>query len=344
MKTSTLNASRRTTCVIALLVGVMAGCGTADTSAPDDSSNTDTRLGGEILIDGSSTVFPISEAMAEEFQKLHPGVRINVGISGTGGGFRKFCAGETDITGASRPIDSSEIRLCEQNGIEFIELPIAFDGLSVVVNPDNNFAQCLTIAELKTMWEPAAQGSVTSWRQIRPDFPDGQLGLYAPGVDSGTYDYFMETIGSDGESRGDFTASEDDNVLVQGVANDLYGIAFFGFAYYEENQDRLKLVAIDDGNGNCIEPSPETIADDSYNHFSRPEFIYVKKTVADRTEVKDFVEFYLDFDNKSLIKETGYVPLPDSVITKVLKRFHAGELGSVFEEGSASDVNLEDVL
>lgn len=344
MKTSTLNASRRTTCVIALLVGVMAGCGTADTSAPGDSSNTDTRLGGEILIDGSSTVFPISEAMAEEFQKLHPGVRINVGISGTGGGFRKFCAGETDITGASRPIDSSEIRLCEQNGIEFIELPIAFDGLSVVVNPDNNFAQCLTIAELKTMWEPAAQGSVTSWRQIRPDFPDGQLGLYAPGVDSGTYDYFMETIGSDGESRGDFTASEDDNVLVQGVANDLYGIAFFGFAYYEENQDRLKLVAIDDGNGNCIEPSPETIADDSYNHFSRPEFIYVKKTVADRTEVKDFVEFYLDFDNKSLIKETGYVPLPDSVITKVLKRFHAGELGSVFEEGSASDVNLEDVL
>lgn len=344
MKTSTLNASRRTTCVIALLVGLMGGCGTAGTSAPDDSSNTDTRLGGEILIDGSSTVFPISEAMAEEFQKLHPGVRINVGISGTGGGFRKFCAGETDITGASRPIDSSEIRLCEQNGIEFIELPIAFDGLSVVVNPDNNFAQCLTIAELKTMWEPAAQGSVTSWRQIRPDFPDGQLGLYAPGVDSGTYDYFMETIGSDGESRGDFTASEDDNVLVQGVANDLYGIAFFGFAYYEENQDRLKLVAIDDGNGNCIEPSPETIADDSYNHFSRPEFIYVKKTVADRTEVKDFVEFYLDFDNKFLIRETGYVPLPDSVITKVLKRFHAGELGSVFEEGSASDVNLEDVL
>lgn len=344
MKTSTLNASHCTACVIALLVGLMAGCGTTATPKSDDSGNTDTRLEGDIILDGSSTVFPISEAMAEEFQKLHPGVRINVGISGTGGGFRKFCADETDITGASRPITQSEIELCEQNGVEFIELPIAVDGLSIVVNPDNDFAQCLTLAELKTMWEPAAQGSVTSWQQIRPDFPDGQLGLYAPGVDSGTYDYFMETIGTDGESRGDFTASEDDNVLVQGVANDLYAISFFGFAYYEENRDRLKLVAIDDGNGNCIEPSPETIADDSYNHFSRPEFVYVKKTVADRAEVQAFVEFYLDFDNKFLIKEAGYVPLPEGVITKAIERFHEGELGSVFKGGSASDVKLEDVF
>ncbi|TVQ64176.1 MAG: PstS family phosphate ABC transporter substrate-binding protein [Spirulina sp. DLM2.Bin59] len=341
MKTSTLNSFRPTTYLIALLVGLMAACGP---STPDDSRHRGDRLEGEILLDGSSTVFPISEAMAEEFQKLHSGVQISVGISGTGGGFRKFCADETDITGASRPISPSEIELCEQNGIEFIELPIAFDGLSVVVHPDNNFAQCLTLAELKTMWEPAAQGSVTSWRQIRPDFPDGSLGLYAPGVDSGTYDYFMETIGTDGESRGDFTASEDDNVLVQGVANDLYGLAFFGFAYYEQNQDRLKLVAIDDGNGNCIEPSPETIADDSYNHFSRPEFIYVKKTVADRAEVKAFVEFYLDVNNRPLIKETGYVPLPETVITKILKRFHEGKLGSAFEGGSASDIKLEDVL
>lgn len=331
MKTRTLNVPLRNACTLAILTTLMGSCGTVGPVESGDRSNSDSLLGGEILLDGSSTVFPISEAMAEEFQKLHPGVRINVGISGTGGGFRKFCADETDITGASRPITASEIELCKENGVEFIELPIAMDGLSIVVNPDNDFAQCLTLAELKTMWEPAAQGSVMSWRQIRPDFPDGQLGLYAPGVDSGTYDYFMETIGTDGESRGDFTASEDDNVLVQGVANNLYGLAFFGFAYYEQNQDRLKLVAIDDGNGNCIEPSPETIADDTYNHFSRPEFIYVKKTVADRLEVKEFVEFYLDFDNEFLIKEAGYVPLSEPVITKALERFHKGEVGSEFK-------------
>ncbi len=331
MKTRTLNVSLRNACTLAILTTLIGSCGTVGPAKPGDRSDPDPLLGGEILLDGSSTVFPVSEAMAEEFQKLHPGVRINVGISGTGGGFRKFCADETDITGASRPITEAEIELCQQKGVEFIELPIAMDGLSIVVNPDNDFAQCLTLAELKTMWEPAAQGSVMSWRQIRPDFPDGQLGLYAPGVDSGTYDYFMETIGTDGESRGDFTASEDDNVLVQGVANNLYGLAFFGFAYYEQNQDRLKLVAIDDGNGNCIEPSPETIADDTYNHFSRPEFIYVKKTVADRPEVKEFVEFYLDFDNKFLIKEAGYVPLHDAVITEALERFHEGEVGSEFK-------------
>ncbi|MEA5419576.1 PstS family phosphate ABC transporter substrate-binding protein [Spirulina sp. CCNP1310] len=331
MKTRPLNVPLRNACTLAILTTLMGSCGTVDPVESSDRNNPDTLLGGEILLDGSSTVFPVSEAMAEEFQKLHPGVRINVGISGTGGGFRKFCADETDITGASRPITPSEIELCQENGVEFIELPIAMDGLSIVVNPDNDFAQCLTLAELKMMWEPAAQGSVMSWRQIRPDFPDGPLGLYAPGVDSGTYDYFMETIGTDGESRGDFTASEDDNVLVQGVANNLYGLAFFGFAYYEQNQDRLKLVAIDDGNGNCIEPSPETIADDTYNHFSRPEFIYVKKAVADRPEVKEFVEFYLDFDNKFLIKEAGYVPLPEAAITKALERFHKGEVGSEFK-------------
>ncbi|NEP28063.1 MAG: PstS family phosphate ABC transporter substrate-binding protein, partial [Moorea sp. SIO3I6] len=204
-----------------------------------------TSCGGsspKVKVDGSSTVFPISEAMAEEFQKANPGILVNVGVSGTGGGFKKFCAGETHISNGSRPIKESEIELCKKGGIEYIELPIAFDGLSVVVNKENNFASCLKISELKKMWEPAAQDKIKNWKQIRPGFPDTKLGLYGPGTDSGTYDYFMEnTVGKDKGSRGDYTASEDDNLLVQGVSNDKGGLAFFGYAYYEENKDKLKL-------------------------------------------------------------------------------------------------------
>ncbi|QQE64760.1 phosphate-binding protein [Leptolyngbya sp. BL0902] len=326
--------------LLASVLGLVA-CGGGNQAGGDTAGGSD--LTGSVLVDGSSTVFPISEAMAEEFGRANPGVAVTVGVSGTGGGFRKFCAGETDISGASRPIRQEEIDLCAQAGIEFVELPIAFDGLSVVVNPSNEFAQCLTTDELKTMWEPAAQGTITNWNQIRADFPDQPLGLYGAGTDSGTYDFFMEAIGADGESRGDFTASEDDNVIVQGVSTDNGGLGFFGFAYYVENADRLQLVAVDGGTG-CVAPSPETIADGSYQPLSRPEFIYVKTTSLENPAVKAFVEFYLDMANAPLIDEVGYVSLPADMNAKVLERLATTKTGSVFEGGSAVGKSLEDLL
>ncbi len=337
---------------VAAIVGSMAACAGGQDTATDpaaepaatEEASGDASLTGEVLVDGSSTVFPVSEAMAEEFGKAYPGVAVTVGVSGTGGGFKKFCADETDITGASRPIKQEEIDLCAENGIEYIELPIAFDGLSVVVSPENDFLECLTTDELLTMWEPAAQGTISNWNQIRPDFPDAPLGLYGAGTDSGTYDYFMEAIGAEGESRGDYTASEDDNVIVQGVASDPNGLGFFGYAYYVENQDSLKLLAIDGGDGNCVEPSPETIADGTYQPLSRPEFIYVKKTVAEDPDVKAFVDFYLSPDNAYLVDEVGYVSLPDAVNTKANERYQRGEVGSVFEGGATIGVKLEEVL
>lgn len=336
--------------VVALLAGLAAcGGGTTDTADTTTEGGTDTAaagsdLTGSVLVDGSSTVFPISEAMAEEFGKAYPGVSVTVGVSGTGGGFKKFCAGETDVTGASRPIKQEEIDLCAQNGIEYIELPVAFDGLSVVVHPQNDFVQCLTVDELKAIWEPAAQGKITNWSQVRDGFPDAPLGLYGAGTDSGTYDYFMEAIGADGESRGDYTASEDDNVLVQGVTSDVNGLAFFGYAYYVENQDRLKVVAIDAGDGNCVEPSAETIADGTYQPLSRPEFIYVKKSVAEEPPVKAFVEFYLSPENAYLVDEVGYVSLPPAINTKVNERFQNGTVGTVFGGGATIGVKLQEVL
>jgi phosphate transport system substrate-binding protein len=338
----------RSSLLLAGVLGLVAcGGGTQTTTeAPADGTAAagGSDLTGTVLVDGSSTVFPISEAMAEEFGKANPGVAVTVGVSGTGGGFKKFCADETDISGASRPIKQEEIDLCKAAGIEFVELPISFDGLSVVVHPDNEFAQCLTTDELKTMWEPAAQGTVTNWNQIRADFPDQPLGLFGPGTDSGTYDFFMEAIGADGESRGDYTASEDDNVIVQGVSTDPNGLGFFGFAYYVENSDRLKLVEIDGGSG-CVAPSPETIADGSYSPLSRPEFIYVKTTsLAENPAVQAFVDFYLDMANASLIEEVGYVPLPAEINAKVQERAANAVTGSVFEGGSAVGKNLEDLL
>ncbi len=284
----------------------------------------------QVKVDGSSTVFPISEAMAEEFQKANPGIQVTVGVSGTGGGFKKFCAGETDISNGSRPIKESEIELCKKGGIEYIELPIAFDGLSVVVNKENNFASCLKTSELKKMWEPAAQDKIKNWKQIRPGFPDSKLGLYGPGTDSGTYDYFMgKTVGKDKGSRGDYTASEDDNLIVQGVSTDKGGIGFFGYAYYEENKDKLKLLQIDGGSG-CVAPSTATIADGSYKPLSRPEFIYVKKEAATRPEVKAFVDYQLAAANSKLISEVGYVPMPEDIMMLVRKRFSEGTVGTVF--------------
>ncbi|PHJ62629.1 phosphate-binding protein [Nostoc linckia z18] len=343
--------------LVALAIGI-SSCGGENNQAsnnpspateggatPATNTATGSNLSGTVKVDGSSTVYPISEAMAEEFQKANPGIKVTVASSGTGGGFKKFCAGETDISNASRPIKPEEVELCKKGNIEYIELPIAYDGLSVVVSPQNNFVECLKVDELKKMWETAAQGKVTQWNQINPKFPAEKIGLYGPGTDSGTYDYFTQAVvGKQGESRGDYTASEDDNTLVQGVSADKGGLAFFGFAYYENNKDKLKLVGIDGGKG-CVQPSPQTIADGTYQPLSRPEFIYVKKSVATRPDVKAFVDFTYAPANQKLVTEVGYVPLPSDLLTEVQARFNSGKVGSIFEgKGSQVGVTLKDLI
>jgi phosphate transport system substrate-binding protein len=279
---------------------VLAGCGGGDQAGGTDG------LSGMVAIDGSSTVFPISEAMAEEFQIANPGVRVTVGISGTGGGFKKFCAGETDISDASRPIKPTEVELCAENGIEPIEIPVAWDGLTVVRNPANDWAMCMTVDELARLWQPGS--TVERWNQIRPDWPDEEIVLYGPDTDSGTFDYFTEAIvGEEDASRNDYTASADDNVLVVGVEGDAGSLGYFGFAYYEESSDRLGAVAVDNGSG-CVAPSRETIEDGSYAPLSRPMFIYVKPDAMAKPQVRAFVEFYLA-NATALVPEVGYVPL-----------------------------------
>lgn len=324
-----------------VLMLVLAACGGNN----EGTTNTEggEELSGSVLIDGSSTVFPVSEAVAEEFGLQNPNVRVSVGVSGTGGGFKKFCAGETDISDASRPIKQSEIEMCAENGIEFIELPVAFDGLTVVVNSQNDWATCMTVEELKKIWEPSAQGVITKWNQVRPEWPDETLSLYGPGTDSGTFDYFTDAIvGEEGASRGDYTASEDDNVLVQGVSNDKYALGYFGFAYYIENQDKLKAVAIDGGNG-CVEPSVETINNGTYQPLSRPIFIYVSTKALERPEVEAFVNFYLD-NAAELAEEVGYVGLPERAYELAKGRVAKRITGSVFSGGSQVGVSIEELL
>ncbi len=265
-------------------------------------------LSGFVRIDGSSTVFPVTEAVAEEFQIANPNARVTVGISGTGGGFKKFCAGETDISDASRPIKDSEREMCAEAGIEPIEIRVAFDGLAVMVNHGNDFAACMTVDELKRIWEPGS--TVSRWSQVRDGWPDEEIKLYGPGTDSGTFDYFTEAIvGEEDASRPDFTASEDDNVLVQGIAGDPYSLGYFGYAYYAENTDKLKLVAIDGGAG-CVEPTPATVESGTYAPLSRPLFIYVARSALAKPQVKAFVRYYLE-QARLLVPQVGYVPLRD---------------------------------
>jgi phosphate transport system substrate-binding protein len=302
-----------------------------------------------IQIDGSSTVYPITEAMAEEFQIEKEGeVRVTVGIAGTGGGFKKFCRGETHISDASRPIKESERAACKEAGIEFIELPVALDALTVMVNPQNDWVDYLSVDELKKVWEPDAQGEVTSWSQIREGFPDRPLTLYGAGVDSGTYDYFTEAVvGEEGSSRGDFTASEDDNVLVQGISSDPNALGFFGLAYYVENQDKLKAVPIQPpGGGEPVAPSVESARTGAYQPLSRPIFIYVSRQAADEIEaVRQFVEFYLDPENAEvLVSEVGYVPLPTEAYELALANFEKRHTGTAFHGGSQVGVAVEDLL
>ncbi|MFS8973564.1 PstS family phosphate ABC transporter substrate-binding protein [Cupriavidus necator] len=290
-----------------------------------------------VKIDGSSTVYPVTEAVAEDFQKAKKGaIKVTVGISGTGGGFKKFCRRETDISNASRPILKQEMEACAQAGVKYYELPIAFDALTVVVNPKNTFVKQLTVEQLKKMWEPAAQGKVTSWKQVDPSFPDAPLKLFGAGSDSGTFDYFTEAIvGKAKSSRGDYTASEDDNVLVQGVSRDVNGLGYFGYSYYEENKSKLRAVPIVNKSGKAVAPAASAVLDGSYNPLSRPIFIYVNEKSMDKPEVKEFVAYYLQHGAR-LAAEVKYVPLPARAYTTAAEHLAKKKLGTVF--GGEPDV------
>ncbi len=297
-----------------------------------------------VKIDGSSTVFPITEAVAEEFQAAKRGaVNVTVGISGTGGGFKKFCRGEIDIADASRPIVKKEMDACREAGIQYIELPVAYDALTVVINPKNDWVKSLTIADLKKMWEPAAQGTITTWKQVRPEWPDKPLVLFGAGSDSGTFDYFTEAVtGKSKSSRGDYTASEDDSVLVKGIVGEKNALGYFGYAYYAENAEKLKAVPIDGGKGPVM-PSQQTVNDGTYQPLSRPIFIYVSAKSLDKPEVKEFVEFYLKQAAK-LVKEVSYVPLPAKAYTLSLEHFKNRKLGTVFGGKSEVGLTVEELL
>ena len=287
--------------------------GETSTSSGDEASP---ELSGTVEIDGSSTVFPISEAVAEEFNKVHPNVRVNVGVSGTGGGFKRFTVGETDISDASRAIKDSEHDAAVANGIEYHELRVGTDGLSVMVSTQNDFLDCLTVGELKMIWDTGSE--VNNWNQVRSGFPDRPLRLYGPDTDSGTFDFFTEEINGEAQvSRADYTASADDNVLVQGISGDRNALGYFGYAYYAENTDKLKLVAVDDGEG-CVTPTPDTILSGEYKPLTRPLFIYVNKKSLERPEVRAFVEFYMEH-GEELTREVGYVPVAASAYTDNLK-------------------------
>ena len=297
-----------------------------------------------VKADGSSTVFPIAEAVAEEFQIQKRGkVRVTVGISGTGGGFKKFCRGETDISNGSRPILKAEMEICAAAGIKYIELPIAFDALTVVINPKNTWAKNMTVADLKKIWEPAAQGKITKWKQVRAEWPNEPIVLFGAGADSGTFDYFTEAIvGKAKSSRGDFTASEDDNVLVQGVESNKNALGYFGFAYYAPHKDKLAAVNVDGGKG-PVGPSPQAVIDGTYNPLSRPLFIYVNAASAKKPEVKEFVEFMMT-QGAALTTEVGYVPLPKQAYEKALANFRAGKLGTVFGGVPEVGVTIENLV
>lgn len=291
-----------------------------------------------VKIDGSSTVFPITEAVAEEFQKARKGaVNVTVGISGTGGGFKKFCRGETDAANASRPISKKEMEDCAKTGVRYYELPIAYDALTVMVNPQNMFVKSITVAELKRIWEPAAQGRITNWKEVNPQYPDQKLKLYGAGADSGTFDYFTEAIvGKAKSSRGDYTASEDDNVLVQGISGDRGALGYFGFAYYIENQKKLKALAVDGGKG-PVAPTVEAVENGAYQPLSRPIFLYVSEKSLERPEVRDFVDYYMK-NAAPLVREVKYIPLPAKAYTTNLEHLAKKKLGTVF--GGQNEVGL----
>ena len=319
----------------ALVLGLVASCG----GSLEPETQAANRIAGKVAIDGSSTVFPITEAVAEEYRAVQPDVRVTVGVSGTGGGFKRFIAGETDIADASRYIKGKEIDGCLAAGREFIEIPVAYDGLAVVVNKSNQFATSMTVEELRRMW--ASDSVAKKWSDIRPEWPEREFKLFAPGQDSGTFDYFTDEVnGKSGNCRSDVTFSEDDNVLVRGVVGDKDGIAFFGLAYYTENVDKLNSVAIDPGNGSPVAPSSQTVENGTYTPLSRPLFIYVCPEAAKRPEVDDFVRFYIR-EARSLVGDVGYVPFSEEIYAGILNRYEARIVGTEFgNEGTLEELYL----
>lgn len=299
-----------------------------------------------VKIDGSSTVYPITEAVAEDFQKAKKNaVKVTVGISGTGGGFKKFCRDETDISNASRPITAKEMEDCKAAGIEYIEMPIAYDALTVVVNPKNSFLKQATVEELKKLWEPAAQGTITRWSQVNPAWPDAPVKLFGAGADSGTFEYFTEAVvGKAKSSRGDYTASEDDNVLVQGVSRDVNAIGYFGYAYYAENMSRLKgLPIVNPKTGKAVEPSAANVENASYQPLSRPIFVYVKLKSLEKPEIREFIEFYMA-NADQLVREVKYVPLPKAIYEGNVKHAKDKKVGSVFGGKNEIGITVEEIM
>ncbi|HEY0943501.1 MAG TPA: PstS family phosphate ABC transporter substrate-binding protein [Steroidobacter sp.] len=333
-----MNARRLAILAVATSVALL-GCGNQDGKG---------RMGRDtpvVRIDGSSTVFPIAEAVAEEFQIEERGaVRVTVGLSGTGGGFKKLCRGEIDISNASRPILEEEMAACRAAGIGFMELPVAFDAITVVVNPANDWVKSLAIADLKKMWEPAAQGQLKRWNQVRPEWPDAPLMLFGPGADSGTFDYFTEAVmGKAKSSRGDYTASEDDNVLVQGVEHNENALGYFGYAHYASHKERMRAIPIEKGDGTQILPSNATVTDGTYQPLSRPLFIYVSDKSAQRPEVRKLIEFYLT-EGPSLAEQVGFVSLPEHAAQMSLQHFRDGRLGTVFGGVPEVGVTIDELL
>ena len=299
-----------------------------------------------VKVDGSSTVYPITEAVAEEFQKAKKNaVKVTVGISGTGGGFKKFCRGETDLQNASRPILAKEMEDCKAAGVEYIEMPVAYDALTVVANPKNTFLKEMTVEQLKALWEPAAQGKITRWNQVNPAWPDAPIKLFGAGADSGTFDYFTEAVvGKAKSSRGDYTASEDDNVLVQGVSRDVNAIGYFGYAYYAENQARLKGVPIvNPKSGKAIAPSAATVENGTYVPLSRPIFVYVNTKSLAKPEVKEFVDYYMK-NGEKLIREVKYVPLPKAAYEGNLKHVKDMKKGTVMGGKNEVGITIEELM
>jgi phosphate transport system substrate-binding protein len=335
--------------------GGMGGTATSGATSTDKPDTTAGPLSGKVDIDGSSTVFPVTEAVAEEFRnQVSKDVKVTVGISGTGGGFKKFVRGEIDISDASRPIlnkgkegEKGEIDLAKDNKIEYIELPICFDALTVAVNKDADWVDSITVAELKKIWEPGAEGKITHWNQIRKEWPNEKLVLFGAGTDSGTFDYFTEAInGKAKASRGDYTPSEDDNTLVQGIEGSKFALGYLPYAYYEPNKAKLKALKIDwkaDDKLGAIEPSAENVLNGTYNPLSRPLFIYVNRKSAERPEVKSFVEFYLK-NVKELATEVKYLPLPDKAYEMALERFSKLKTGTSFGGEQAIGITIEEVL
>jgi phosphate transport system substrate-binding protein len=333
--------------VLAMLALALSACSTpiSKESASQTQESSDSQTAASIKIDGSSTVYPLTNAIAKDFKQANSGVELEVTFSGTTGGFKKFCAGETDINNASRPISTEEITACRQAGVRFVEIPVAFDALTVVVNPQNTWAQSLTVEDLKRIWEPAAEGKIKTWNQIRPEFPNQPLSLYGAGGDSGTYDYFAEVVIGEAKIRSDYTGSEDDTVLVRGVETDPNALGFFGLAYYEQNQNRLKAVAIDDGKGKgAIAPSRDAVEQAQYQPLSRPLFIYVNlpKSQQNRS-LADFVTFYMD-NVQSAVQTVGYVPLPAAAYDVSKVHLYKGEVGTAYDGKPQPYLTIQEVL